>query len=219
MDRPGATFKVDPNPLSRDVEKRFRYNSRITDIRRDFPGQRPEIVPRPYVPALTDEEREAVGEFDRDMQVDYLQPDTSDRIIVPGTYRPALEHPSPSVEKYGQGLVGGSIDLVLDELYREKARRGAGMCGASGRVVLSGVPTPTGGGQYTLQAITFPDTDWKTSSSLRWLRSNGIKPIKKADHTGSLYRYRIVDPKGFTKYYTSELMSRGRKINMVYGKP
>jgi len=76
-----------------------------------------------------------------------------------------------------------------------------------------------GGGQYTLQAITFPDTDWKTSSSLRWLRSNGIKPIKKADHTGSLYRYRIVDPKGFTKYYTSELMSRGRKINMVYGKP
>ena len=76
-----------------------------------------------------------------------------------------------------------------------------------------------GGGQYTLQAITFPDTDWKTSSSLRWLRSNGIKPIKKADHTGSLYRYRIADPKGFTKYYTSELMSRGRKINMVYGKP
>jgi hypothetical protein len=76
-----------------------------------------------------------------------------------------------------------------------------------------------GGGQYTLQAITFPDTDWKTSSSLRWLRSNGIKPIKKADHTGSLYRYRIEDPKGFTKYYTSELMSRGRKINMVYGKP
>lgn len=76
-----------------------------------------------------------------------------------------------------------------------------------------------GCGQYTLQAITFPDTDWKTSSSLRWLRSNGIKPIKKADHTGSLYRYRIVDPKEFTKYYTSELMSRGRKINMVYGKP
>jgi hypothetical protein len=76
-----------------------------------------------------------------------------------------------------------------------------------------------GCGQYTLQAITFPDTDWKTSSSLRWLRSNGIKPIKKADHTGSLYRYRIADPKGFTKYYTSELMSRGRKINMVYGKP
>lgn len=89
-----------------------------------------------------------------------------------------------------------------------------------GRVVLAGVPTPMSGcGKYTLQAVTFPDTDWKSSSSLRWLRSNGIKPIKKADRQGSLFRYRIVDPKGFKDYYTSELVSRGRKINLVYGSP
>ena len=89
-----------------------------------------------------------------------------------------------------------------------------------GRVVLAGVSTPMSGcGKYTLQAVTFPDTDWKSSSSLRWLRSNGIKPIKKADRQGSLFRYRIVDPKGFKDYYTSELVSRGRKINLVYGSP
>ena len=87
-----------------------------------------------------------------------------------------------------------------------------------GSVVLSGSPL-IGSGKYTLQAVTFPDTDWKSSSSLRWLRSNGIKPIKKADRQGSLFRYRIVDPKGFKDYYTSELMSRGRKINLVYGSP
>ena len=109
---------------------------------------------------------------------------------------------------------GGTFDgrtdfrVLMDAMKTIKKPTGGAMGGAI-----------MGGGKYTLQAVTFPDTDWKSSSSLRWLRSNGIKPIKKADRQGSLFRYRIVDPKGFKDYYTSELMSRGRKINLVYGSP
>jgi hypothetical protein len=117
------------------------------------------------------------------------------------------------------GTFDGRTDFrVLMDAMKTLPRRQGGAMGGS--VVLSGVPSPiTGSGKYTLQAVTFPETDWKSSSSLRWLRSNGIKPIKKADRQGSLFRYRIVDPKGFNDYYTSELMSRGRKINLVYGSP
>jgi hypothetical protein len=117
------------------------------------------------------------------------------------------------------GTFDGRTDFrVLMDAMKTLPRRQGGAMGGS--VVLSGVPSPiTGSGKYTLQAVTFPDKDWKSSSSLRWLRSNGIKPIKKADRQGSLFRYRIVDPKGFNDYYTSELMSRGRKINLVYGSP
>jgi hypothetical protein len=118
---------------------------------------------------------------------------------------------------------GGTFDgrtdfrVLMDAMKTIKKPTGGAM---GGSVVLSGVPSPiTGSGKYTLHAVTFPDKDWKSSSSLRWLRSNGIKPIKKADRQGSLFRYRIVDPKGFNDYYTSELMSRGRKINLVYGSP
>lgn len=117
------------------------------------------------------------------------------------------------------GTFDGRTDFrVLMDAMKTLQRPNGGA--TSGSVVLSGVPSPiTGSGKYTLQAVTFPDKDWKSSSSLRWLRSNGIKPIKKADRQGSLFRYRIVDPKGFNDYYTSELMSRGRKINLVYGSP
>lgn len=129
------------------------------------------------------------------------------------------------------GAMGGTFDgrtdwrVLMDAMKTIPKAPGDPNGGAmGGSVVLSGVPTPMKGGmmgcgKYTLQAVTFPDKDWKSSSSLRWLRSNGIKPIKKADHQGSLFRYRIVDPKGFNDYYTSELMSRGRKINLVYGSP
>jgi hypothetical protein len=87
-----------------------------------------------------------------------------------------------------------------------------------GSIVLSGVPAPmTGGGSPVLYEITFPVKDWKTSSSLRWLRSNGIKPMKKAMQSGSVYKYAIASSKGLKDPYTSDLVSRGRKIHMTYG--
>ena len=99
------------------------------------------------------------------------------------------------------------------------AARGGAMGGAmGGSIVLSGVPAPmTGGGSPVLYEITFPVKDWKTSSSLRWLRSNGIKPMKKAMQSGSVYKYAIASSKGLKDPYTSDLVSRGRKIHMTYG--
>lgn len=244
--RPGAVFRTDPNPISSDVEKRFRYNAPMRSIFKDSPGKFKEVYARPYVPALSDEEREAIGERDLEIQQEGMQPNTSDRIIVPGTYRQVLDdHPDPSVEAYGEGLVGGrlaTMDVIIDELHKEAARRrlrGMGYFDGYDSLTYNIHGTPDdnkkdlaaakaayaakggamgGGSDWTLQAVTFPDKDWKTSSSLRWLRSNGIKPIKKADKQGTLFRYRITDPKGFTEYYTSDLMSRGRKIHLVYGK-
>ena len=119
----------------------------------------------------------------------------------------------------GSGFFNG-LDSVLNPVHGTPMDNKKDLADAKAAYAArgSGVPTlMTGCGKYTLQAVTFPESDWKSSSSLRWLRSNGIKPIKKADRQGSLFRYRIVDPKGFNDYYTSELTSRGRKINLVYG--
>lgn len=98
-----------------------------------------------------------------------------------------------------------------------KAKAARGGATGGGRVVLSGVPAPTGGGAPVLYEIQFPVKDWKTSSSLRWLRSNGIKPMKKATQSGSVYKYTIASSKGLKEPYTSNLNSRGRMIHMMYG--
>jgi hypothetical protein len=71
---------------------------------------------------------------------------------------------------------------------------------------------------YVLQSVSFPASQWKTTASIRWLRSNGIAPMKKSHKVGRNYIYTIVSPKLFSKYYTSDLMSRGRKIELIYGK-
>jgi len=283
--RPSANFRTDPNPISSDVEKRFRYNKPMQNIFKDSPGKFKEVYARPYVPALSDAERAAIGDRDLSIQQEGMTPSTSDRILVPGTYRPALDdHPGPSVEAYGEGLVGGrrgcrsftggvlsrlrgmgffdrdGLDNILYPMPKAMdnkqlladakaayAARGGAMGGTfdgrtdfrvlmdamknirrapgdpnggamGGSVVLSGVPAPmTGGGTPVLYEITFPVQDWKTSSSLRWLRSNGIKPMKKAAKSGSVYKYAIASSKGLKDPYTSDLISRGRKIHMVYG--
>jgi hypothetical protein len=95
----------------------------------------------------------------------------------------------------------------------------------------SGVPTPTGmtGGypigvgadsdEYKLHYVAFPDDKWTTSSSLRWLRSNGIVPIKKAMHIPEYYKYQILPPSDNKDYMGHELVSRGRKIILGYARP
>lgn len=71
---------------------------------------------------------------------------------------------------------------------------------------------------YILQSVSFPSSQWKTPASIRWLRSNGIAPMKKSHKVGRNYIYTVASPKLFSKYYTSDLMSRGRKIELIYGK-
>ena len=100
-----------------------------------------------------------------------------------------------------------------------------------GRVFLSGVSAPTGmtGGypigvgadsdEYKLHYVAFADDQWTTSSSLRWLRSNGIVPIKKAIHIPEYYKYQILPPSDNKDYIGHDLVSRGRKIKLGYARP
>jgi hypothetical protein len=119
------------------------------------------------------------------------------------------------------GAMGGTFDgrtdfrVLMDAMKTVPRIQGGAMGG--GRVFLSGVSAPTGGGAPVLYEIQFPVKDWKTSSSLRWLRSNGIKPMKKATQSGSVYKYTIASSKGLKEPYTSNLNSRGRMIHMMYG--
>ena len=71
---------------------------------------------------------------------------------------------------------------------------------------------------YILQAVSFPASQWKTPSSIRWLRSNGIIPMKKSHKVGRNYIYTVAPSKMFSKYYKSKMMSRGRPIELIYGK-
>lgn len=71
---------------------------------------------------------------------------------------------------------------------------------------------------YILQSVSFPASQWKTPSSIRWLRSNGIIPMKKSHKVGRNYIYTVAPAKMFSKYYKSKMMSRGRPIELIYGK-
>ena len=114
--------------------------------------------------------------------------------------------------------IHGKPDDNKKDLAAAKAAYAAKGGAMGGSIVLSGVPAPmSGGGSPVLYEITFPVKDWKTSSSLRWLRSNGIKPLKKAMQSGSVYKYAIASSKRLKDPYTSDLVSRGRKIHMTYG--
>jgi hypothetical protein len=135
------------------------------------------------------------------------------------------------------GAMGGTFDgrtdfrVLMDAMKNIPRRQGGAMGG--GRVFLSGVSAPTGermtGGypigvgadsdEYKLHYVAFPDDKWTTSSSLRWLRSNGIVPIKKAMHIPEYYKYQILPPSENKDYMGHELVSRGRKILLGYARP
>lgn len=133
------------------------------------------------------------------------------------------------------GAMGGTFDgrtdfrVLMDAMKTVPRIKGGAMGG--GRVFLSGVSAPTGmtGGypigvgadsdEYKLHYVAFPDDKWTTSSSLRWLRSNGIVPRKKAMHIPEYYKYQILPPSDNKDYMGHELVSRGRKILLGYARP
>jgi hypothetical protein len=116
--------------------------------------------------------------------------------------------------------------VLMDAMKNVRKPTGGAM---GGSIVLSGVPTPMTGGypigvgadsdDYKLHFVAFPDDKWTTSSSLRWIRSNGIVPIKKAMHIPEYYKYQILPPSDNKDYMTHELVSRGRKILLGYARP
>jgi hypothetical protein len=125
--------------------------------------------------------------------------------------------------------IHGTPDDNKKDLADAKAAYAAKGGAMGGSVVLSGVPAPMTGGypigvgadsdEYKLHYVAFPDDKWTTSSSLRWLRSNGIVPIKKAMHIPEYYKYQIMPPSDNKDYVGHELVSRGRKILLGYARP
>jgi hypothetical protein len=93
--------------------------------------------------------------------------------------------------------------------------------GAIGGRMTGGYPIGVGADsdEYKLHYVAFPDDKWTTSSSLRWLRSNGIVPIKKAMHIPEYYKYQIMPPSDNKDYIGHELAYRGRKILLGYARP
>jgi len=129
--------------------------------------------------------------------------------------------------------IHGTPDDNKKDLADAKAAYAARGGAMGGSVVLSGVPTPNGGrmkggypigvgadsDEYKLHYVAFPDDKWTTSSSLRWLRSNGIVPIKKAMNIPEYYKYQIMPPSDNKDYVGHELVSRGRKILLGFARP
>lgn len=135
----------------------------------------------------------------------------------------------------GSGYFDGYKSLTYnihgtpDDNKKDLAAAKAAYAAKGGSIVLAGVPAPMTGGypigvgadsdDYKLHYVAFPDDKWTTSSSLRWLRSNGIVPIKKAMHIPEYYKYQILPPSDNKDYMGHELVSRGRKILLGYARP
>lgn len=143
------------------------------------------------------------------------QQDKIEGTIAPGIVefsRPAVVE-KPSVMSAAEEALQTRLRLLQEREAAEAADRAA-----RGEVEVDEFGDALRSKGYVLQSVSFPASQWKTTASIRWLRSNGIAPMKKSHKVGSNYVYTIVSPKLFSKYYTSDLMSRGRKIELIYGK-
>ena len=66
----------------------------------------------------------------------------------------------------------------------------------------------------SIHSIVFNKDEWTTKSAREWLKDHNYIPIKHVDETINTYRYRIRDPKLFTRF-TTEVLQNG--INLVLG--
>lgn len=53
----------------------------------------------------------------------------------------------------------------------------------------------------TVQSVSFPRSEWSTTSSRQWLRKHN-SPTKAAHFTQNFIRYRMLEPKGSYNYKT-----------------
>ena len=58
---------------------------------------------------------------------------------------------------------------------------------------------------HSLQKIYFTQPEWSSSSAMKWLRKNGINPIKPFDKVGTELHYQITEP--VYKHYKTEKRS------------
>jgi hypothetical protein len=74
-------------------------------------------------------------------------------------------------------------------------------------------------GDYKLASAEFSDKVWNSASSLRWIRSAGLRPLKRAVHEKGKLIYHMTDMSKLSKLDPQvATLKNGRKIVLVYGK-
>ena len=76
-----------------------------------------------------------------------------------------------------------------------------------------------GNGLQHVTAATFPSSKWTTASSLRWLRSNGLHPIRKSTKINGSYSYALQSPAGYSSFNSVKMSHKNKDFTIVYGTP
>jgi len=76
-----------------------------------------------------------------------------------------------------------------------------------------------GTGLQHVTAATFPSSKWTTASSLRWLRSNGLHPIRKSTKINGAYSYALQSPVGYSSFNSVKMSHKNKDFTIVYGTP
>ena len=80
-------------------------------------------------------------------------------------------------------------------------------------------PTVNGKGLQHVTAATFPASKWTTASSLRWLRSNGLHPIRKSTKINGAYSYALQSPVAYSSFNSVNMSHKNKDFTIVYGTP
>ena len=83
----------------------------------------------------------------------------------------------------------------------------------------SNPPEPRGAGLQHVTAATFPASKWTTASSLRWLRSNGLHPIRKSTKINGAYSYALQSPVSYSSFNSVNMSHKNKDFTIVYGTP
>ena len=77
----------------------------------------------------------------------------------------------------------------------------------------------SGAGLQHVTAATFPASKWTTASSLRWLRSNGLHPIRKSTKINGAYSYALQSPVSYSSFNSVNMSHKNKDFTIVYGTP
>jgi hypothetical protein len=87
------------------------------------------------------------------------------------------------------------------------------------QTVGSGLGVPKTRGDYKLASAEFSDKVWNSASSLRWIRSAGLRPLKRAVHSKGKFVYHMADMSKLSKFDPQlATLKSGRQLVLVYGK-
>ena len=119
--------------------------------------------------------------------------------------------------RYGRGYFDG-FDSLLYNIHGTPDDNKKALADAKAAYG-SGLGVQKKRGEYKLASAEFSDKVWNSASSLRWVRSAGLRPLKRAVHAKGKFIYHLADMSKFSKFDQQvATLKNGRKIGLVYGK-